>query len=496
MNRGTPVDGSSRSASMGWGVVLATLYLVLAITPLACFAALHPEADHPAVAEVGVDCAVIGFTMLALQFVITARLRWVEAPFGLDVLLVFHRAMALLATLLLVIHPFLVAWGEGGWLLTRWHVHWYIWAGRAALVLLLVQATSGVTRRVMRLPYERWRYIHNVVAPAILGLGFVHSVAAGDDPVGGGLLVWGAVTAIAFGCWIYGRVIRPRRLLRHPFRVEAVTPEAPGVWTLTLATERPRTFHFVPGQFQFLRFHDSKVPREEHPFTIASSPSPPSDRISLTIKETGDFTAAIGCVRPGDRATVHGHFGRFSHTLHPDERNLVFVAGGVGITPLMSMLRYMRDRRESRRVLLAYANRSLANVVFADELTAIAAGDAPALEVVHVLSNPPHRWAVHVERFRLLGMYVVVIVIVLACSVARVATWRTHHRPNPSQVGVSDPRETPLAESSWRGPPVAVARVTGNRWAQGPLRIFALRVSNSESEMSFASSIWRACSSR
>lgn len=372
-------------------MALATLYPVCAITPLVIFASLHPKADHPAVAEVGVDCAVIGFTILALQFVITARLRWVEAPFGLDVLLVFHRAMAMIATLLLFAHPLLVAWGEGGWLLTRWHVHWYIWMGRAALVLLLAQATTGLARRVMRIPYERWRRLHNVLAPTVLGLGFAHSVAAGDDPAGRGLLVWGAMTTIALACWIYSRVVRPQLLLRHPFRVEALTPEAPGVWTLTLTTEQGRNFHFVPGQFQFLRLHDAQIPNEEHPFTIASSPTR-SDRISLTIKESGDFTAAIGRVRPGDRATVQGPFGRFSHTLHDDEPNLVFVAGGVGITPLMSMLRCMRDRRERRQVLLAYANRSLANAVFADELTAVAAGDAPVLKVVHVLSNPPHCW--------------------------------------------------------------------------------------------------------
>ena len=372
-------------------MALAALYPVLVITPLAIFRGLHPEADHPLVAEVGVDCAVIGFTILALQFVITARLRWVEAPFGLDVLLVFHRSMALIATLLLFVHPLLVAWGEGGWLLTRWHVRWYIWAGRVAMLLLLAQATSGLTRRVMRVPYERWRRIHNVLAPTVLGLALAHSVAAGDDGAGGGLLVYGAMATIAFACWIYSRLIRPRRLLRHPFRVETVTPEAPGVWTVTLATERGRNFHFVPGQFQFLRLHDAQVVDEEHPFTIASSPAR-SDRISLTIKESGDFTAAIGRVRPGDRATVHGPFGRFSHTLHAEDRNLVFVAGGVGITPLMSMLRSMRDRREQRRVLLVYANRGLANVLFADELSAMAAGDAPALNVVHVLAGPPRGW--------------------------------------------------------------------------------------------------------
>jgi ferredoxin-NADP reductase len=199
------------------------------------------------------------------------------------------------------------------------------------------------------------------------------------------------VVAVGIGFWLYSRVARPRLQLRNPFRVIGVKSEAPHVWTLTLEPRGDRPFHFAPGQFQFLRLHGADVPSEEHPFTIASSPARP-ERISLTIKESGNFTAGIGRVRPGDRATVHGPFGRFSHTLHPDEGDLVFVAGGVGITPLMSMLRYMRDRGEPRRVLLAYASRRAADMLFTDELEAMQAGRHPVLRVVHVLADAPPSW--------------------------------------------------------------------------------------------------------
>jgi predicted ferric reductase len=271
------------------------------------------------------------------------------------------------------------------------HARWYIWAGRLALALLLLHVVVSLARRVIRLPYHRWRRLHNPIALAVLTLGFIHSLAAGDDMHGGALLVWAVLMAIAIGSWLYSRVVRPGRMLRHPFRVVAVKPEAPRVWSLTLEPHGDHPFAFAPGQFQFLRLHGADVSSEEHPFTIASSPAR-SGRITLTIKESGDFTAGIGRVRPGDRATVHGPFGRFSHTLHPDEGDLVFVAGGVGITPLMSMLRYMRDRRESRRVLLAYASRSAADVLFLDELEAMQAGAYPVLKLVHVLAKAPASW--------------------------------------------------------------------------------------------------------
>ncbi|HEX7077169.1 MAG TPA: ferric reductase-like transmembrane domain-containing protein [Candidatus Eisenbacteria bacterium] len=378
-------------AGKAWGVFLVTLYPLLAVTPLVAFAALNRASDHLRVAEVGVDCAVVAFTTLALQFVITARLSWVEAPFGLDVLFVFHRAMALLATALLCVHPLLVAREEGWSLLVGLRVDWYVWVGRVALTVLLLHVVVSASRRVVRLSYDQWRRIHQPVALTILTLGFVHSVAAGEDMRGGGLLVWGAMAAITFGSWFYGRVVRPRLMLRRPFRVIAVEPEAARVWTLTLEAPRGRPFRFVPGQFQFLRLHGAGVPPEEHPFTIASSPARPG-RIGLTIKESGDFTAGIGRVRPGALATVHGPFGRFSHALHPEERDLVFVAGGVGITPLMSMLRSMRDRSEERRVLLAYACRTAADLLFTEELEAMRAGVWPSLRVVPILDQAPATW--------------------------------------------------------------------------------------------------------
>jgi len=371
--------------------LLMLLYPMLILAPLATAAALNPTSDHSRTEEVGIGCAAVGFAILALQFVITARLRWVEEPFGLDVLLVFHRVMALVATAALLVHPVLVTWGEQWPLLTRLRVPWPIWVGRASLTLLLVQVIASLSRRVVRLPYERWRRLHNVFASTILALGYVHILAGSDDAHGGTLVVWSALVALAFGCWLYGLVVRPRLLLRQPFRVTAVKSEAPRVWTLTLEAHAKRPFRFLPGQFQFLRLHGAEVSAEDHPFSIASSPT--SDSISVTIKESGDFTAGIGRVRPGDGATVHGPFGRFSHTLHPGQGKLVFVAAGVGITPFMSMLRYMRDRRESQSVLLVYASRSPADVIFGDELKSIEAGDFPSLRVIHVLSNASDSWA-------------------------------------------------------------------------------------------------------
>jgi predicted ferric reductase len=148
---------------------------------------------------------------------------------------------------------------------------------------------------------------------------------------------------------------------------------------------------YAPGQFLFLRALNSSVPAEEHPFSIASSPSP-GGRISVTIKQSGDFTSAIGQIKPGELVAVDGPFGRFSHVFQQNGDMLVFVAAGIGITPLMSMLRYMRDRGDSQQVLLVYANRHVDEIVFRNELEQIESVGSPALKTIHILSRPPADW--------------------------------------------------------------------------------------------------------
>jgi predicted ferric reductase len=379
-------------ASVAWGALLCAIYPLLILTPLVAFAVLSPRSHRPPAAEMGVGCAVVAFPILALQFVVTGRLRWIEAPFGLDVLLRFHRTMAFVAMGLLCLHLLLVASGEGWALLTRWQARWPLWAGRLALLLFFAHAAATIFRRRLRLRYETWRRFHHTVAFLLLGLAFWHSLTLGDDFARmAAKAVWGGLLLVAGGAWFYGRLVRPRLLRRTLYRVVSVTREAPRVWTVTLEPPAGRPLHYAPGQFQFLRPHGGAVPDEEHPFSIASSPSP-EGRISLTIKESGDFTATIGSIKPGDLATVHGPFGRFSHVFHPNADDLVFVAAGVGITPLMSMLRYMRDRRDSHRVLLVYANRGATDIVFRSELESMQSGGFPALKIVHVLSQPPADW--------------------------------------------------------------------------------------------------------
>lgn len=382
---------------MGSGYVWIGAYGLALISPLALallFGA-HGGGEQGLLYEAGRGAALVALVALSLQVALTGRFKPVERPFGLDILVRFHRWMAVFATVLLLLHPLLLAAGGAGWgLLFRLDLPWYIWAGKLALVLLVANAVLSLFQRRIGLTFERWRFFHNLSFPAILVLGFVHSWIAGHDLAHAPLRsLWPLLGLGALGLFVHHRFIRPRRLDRMRYRVIDVISEAPEVRSIVLAPPKgERVFSYRPGQFAFFTFHRADgAPVEEHHWTLSSSPTE-KGYITITVKSLGDYTATMDGIQPGDTAAVHGPFGRFSCDVHPGEKERVFIAGGIGVTPLRSMIRALRDRQDGRRVTFLYGNREEERIVFREELRKIAAGRHPRLKVHHVLEEPQSGW--------------------------------------------------------------------------------------------------------
>ncbi|MGB6065537.1 MAG: ferredoxin reductase family protein [Desulfomonilaceae bacterium] len=377
------------------GVVLVIVYVIIVISPLLLVTALGLHSPNELLYEIARSFALSAFAILCIQPVLSARLKWIERPFGMDILSRFHKIMGIFVTLLLISHPpFLVLGGGGLELITSLSEPWYIWLGRIGLLVLLVHTFLSVFSSRLGLKFEQWRRIHYILAPLIIVLVFVHSWETGDDlkelPVRG---LWIILLLIFFSAYLYHKILEPAVLSRCPYRVLEVKQEIHNVWTVKMAPpEGGLSYDYIPGQFHFITFYrGGNLPVEEHHWTISSSPAQ-KEFISSTIKESGDFTSTIGLTKPGDKAVIQGPFGRFSYVLHPEDKEMVFIAGGIGITPFIGMLRYMRDTRADLNVILLYANRSEKDIVFRDELAQMEVDGRPALTVVHVLSNPGSDW--------------------------------------------------------------------------------------------------------
>jgi len=370
------------------------IYFLIVMVPLGVLA-FTTGTYYGFLSELGRSAAVAGFMMLSLQPVLSGRFKWVTGPFGFDVVIRYHKYMAIFSVLLIILHPFLLGAGDAGFdLLFSLDQAWYISAGKLALLILVVSVFISLFGLPDRIGFERWRVIHDIIFPLVLAGGFIHSWYAGTD-----LLIpwmrwlWIIAAVFSIAAYTYHRFLRPWLLSRKPYRVLSVNNAAPKVWDIRLAPpEGEKVFSYLPGQFQFITFHRREdLPEEEHHWTISSTPTE-VDSLGVTIKELGDFTSTMGETRNGDTATVHAPFGRFSYMLHSEEKDFVFIAGGIGITPIMSMLRHMRETGFRGPVLLIYANRDIESAVFREEIGEMERTGNPRLRVIDVLSSPEVDW--------------------------------------------------------------------------------------------------------
>ena len=107
------------------------------------------------------------------------------------------------------------------------------------------------------------------------------------------------------------------------------------------------------------------------------------------IKEAGDFTNYLSKAKPGDKAFLEGPYGVF--TMDPKaQRRAVFIVGGIGITPILSMIRSRLDQHNECPMWLIYANKSEEEIIMRNTLEAFT--EKLPLQVIHVLSDPSEDW--------------------------------------------------------------------------------------------------------
>ena len=367
------------------------LYLLLVAAPLIVLL----TGEVPAGAGFWWDFSMaLGFAamaMLGVQFFLTARFRRAAAPFGIDIIYYFHRYAALVAVGLVLGHFLVIRIDNVAALgaIDPRHAPWYMTAGRVALGLFLLVIVTSLWRKPLRIEYDRWRLWHALLATTafLAAVGHIEGVGHYINAPWKRVL-WTAYTLSWVGLIVYVRLLKPWNTLRRPWRVTGVRPERGNAWTLALAPAGHAGLRFAPGQFGWLTLGDSPFHVREHPFSFSSAAD--SGRVEFTIKALGDFTRTIKDMRPGTLAYLDGPYGVFSIDRHPDAPGCVLIAGGVGIAPIMSMLRTAAARNDRRPFVLIYANNSWEDVIFREDIEALR--DHLDLKLVHVLANPPPDW--------------------------------------------------------------------------------------------------------
>jgi ferredoxin-NADP reductase len=173
--------------------------------------------------------------------------------------------------------------------------------------------------------------------------------------------------------------------MEYPARVIEVLPRSKNAVSIRFA--KPAGFTYLPGQYMFITLRRGEETLVRH-LSLSSSPTEPF--LEVTKGLTGHpFANALSTLVPGDEAVIGGPFGEF--TFEGEYDRVVFLSGGIGITPLRSMIRNATDQGLSTRILLVYSARSEADVVFGIEMEQMIKQN-PNLKVLITLTAPDPGW--------------------------------------------------------------------------------------------------------
>lgn len=371
-------------------LLLLIIYLITLLLPLG-IAWSFGWPPRPLHQEIASGLGMLAFSIILVEFVLSGRFRGVSSHTGMDVTMRIHQMMARTALTFAVLHPLFyqstLSGGPRPWdvtgQLTITTDFSALASGIAAYLVLFAFFVVAIARKSLGYKYEIWRLMHGLGALLIAGLLLHHTLHAGRYGAHPAMaFLWFFMTGVAIASLFYVYLIEPLRQKRDEWSVQSIARLTPKQWEVRLSPARHAGLDFKAGQFVWLNIGHSAFSLYENPFSISSAPGGGSE-ISFIIKELGDFTRTLGQIKPGTRAYLDGPHGNLTVD-DKTEPGIVLIAGGVGIAPMLSILRQCRLSDDPRNIKLIYGNRRQDQIVSRDELE--------TEDAIFALSEPPEGW--------------------------------------------------------------------------------------------------------
>lgn len=178
-------------------------------------------------------------------------------------------------------------------------------------------------------------------------------------------------TVIALGWYVIYKI----KIARLPkYEIIEINMPTPDIREIVMKPVSGNRMDYKAGQYGFFRFVDSKVTSEAHPFSFSSAPSAEKETLTVMIKEDGDFTSSLDLVDEGDKVTIEGPYGNFypDDIAENEDRAMLLLSGGIGVTPNLSVLREEMAKNSDRRIAFVWGLAYEADTMYLDEMKKLA----------------------------------------------------------------------------------------------------------------------------
>lgn len=293
--------------------------------------------------------ALIGLCLLSLTIILSLRINFVESFFGgLDKVYKAHHLIGIITAIVILLHPiFLIVRVLPNWSSILVYIvpgmSTPITYGILSLYLMLILLAFTL---LIKLPYKIWHLTHKFMG-VVLILATWHTLAAARHitqyPILG---VWVLLFAL-IGIISYFYMLFLYQMIGPKFKanVEDVKIKEDITEIKLKTTDKKIKFH--PGQFIFIKFPTLKNSFEMFPFSISSSDS--EDLIRISAKMSGDFTShKLPKINVGDKLYLYGPYGKFGEKYLFEKKDMIWIAGGIGVTPFLSMLKYEKFSKNNK----------------------------------------------------------------------------------------------------------------------------------------------------
>ena len=160
--------------------------------------------------------------------------------------------------------------------------------------------------------------------------------------------------------------------------------ETPTVKSIKL---EKNNFDYKPGQYVMMEL-ETGDDENTHPLSIAASPT--ENFLSFSTKiSNSSFKQKFLSLKVGDKVKIKGPMGIF--VLKEDTKNIIFLGGGIGITPFRSMIKYATDKKLPIKLTLLYSNRNPDEICYKDEWP-IMEKQNPNLKVINTITDETSNW--------------------------------------------------------------------------------------------------------